>query len=67
MSKKTMIAAAVVVVVAAGAFVGQSYLTPKSAPEAVAPPVVRAQTPSTGDIELFRSMTGHVPVHSASV
>ena len=60
MSKKTIIAAAAVVVVAAGAFVAQSFLTPESAPEVVAPPAVRIEQPSTGDIELFRSMTGTV-------
>ena len=60
MSKKTIIAAAAVVVVAAGAFVAQSFLTPESAPEVVAPPAVRIEQPSTGDIELFRSMTGTI-------
>jgi len=60
MSKKTIFAAAAVIVVAVGAFVGHSYLTPESVPEAVAPPVIRAEQPSTGDIELFRSMTGTI-------
>lgn len=60
MSKKTIFAAAVVVVVAVGAFVGHSYLTPESVPEVVAPPVVRVEQPTAGDIELFRSMTGTI-------
>lgn len=60
MNKKMIIAAAAVAVVAAGAFIGHSYLTPESAPEAVAPPAVRVEKPSAGDIELFRSMTGTV-------
>ncbi|MCI9147780.1 MAG: efflux RND transporter periplasmic adaptor subunit [Hungatella sp.] len=60
MSKKTIIAAAAVVIAAAGAFVGHSYLTPKSEPEAVALPVVRTTQPTAGDIELFRSMTGTI-------
>ena len=60
MSKITKIAAAAVVVVAVGAFVGARFLRPEPAPEAVAPPVVRIQEPVTGDIELFRSMTGTV-------
>lgn len=60
MSKKTIIAAAAVVVVAAGAFVGHSYLTTESIPEAVAPPSVKVEQPDTGDIELFRSMTGTI-------
>ncbi len=60
MSKKTIIAAAAVVVVAVGAFVGRSYMTPESAPEAVAPPMVRISQPAKGDIELFRSMTGTI-------
>ncbi len=60
MSKGAKIAAAVVVVVAAGAFIGARFMVPKSAPEAVAPPVVRVQQPATGDIQLFRSMTGIV-------
>ena len=38
MSKKTIIAATAVVVVAAGAFMGHRYLTPESVPETVAPP-----------------------------
>lgn len=60
MSKGAKIAAAAVVVVAAGAFVGARFLTPESAPEAVAPPVVRTEQPAAADIELFRSMTGTV-------
>lgn len=68
MSKGAKIAAAVVVVVAAGAFVGARFMAPESAPEAVAPPVVRAQEPSLADIELFRSMTGTVePMDSVYV
>ena len=60
MSKKTIIAATAVVVVAAGAFMGHRYLTPESVPEAVAPPYVKVEQPVTGDIELFRSMTGTI-------
>ncbi len=60
MSRGAKIAAAVVVVAAVGAFVGIRFKTPESAPEAVAPPMVRVQQPITGDIELFRSMTGTV-------
>ena len=60
MSKIAKIAAAAVVVAAVGAFVGVRFLTPKGAPEAVAPPVVKAEQPSLGDIRLFRSLTGTV-------
>ena len=60
MSKSAKIAAAAVVVVAVGAFVGYRFWTPEPAPEAVAPPVVRVEQPALGDIELFRSMTGTV-------
>lgn len=60
MSKKTIIAGAAVVVVAAGAFVGSRYLTPESVPEVIEPPVVRVAQPSRGDIELFRGMTGTI-------
>ena len=49
MSKGAKIAAAAVVVVAAGAFVGARFLTPESAPEAVAPPVVRTEQPAAAD------------------
>ena len=60
MSKGAKIAAALVVVVAVGAFVGIRFKAPESVPEAVAPPVVRVRQPETGDIELFRGMTGTV-------
>ncbi len=60
MSKGAKIAAAVVVVVAAGAFIGARFMAPKSEPEAVAPPVVRVQQPAREDIQLFRSMTGTI-------
>ena len=39
---------------------GHRYLTPESVPEAVAPPYVKVEQPVTGDIELFRSMTGTI-------
>ena len=61
MSKSSVIAAAVVLVVAVGAVAGYKYMTPEeTAPEVVAPPVVKVEQPSKGDIELFRSMTGTV-------
>ena len=60
MSKGAKIAAALVVVVAVGAFVGIRFKAPESVPGAVAPPVVRVRQPETGDIELFRGMTGTV-------
>lgn len=61
MSKSSVIAAAVILVVAVGAVAGYKYMTPEeTAPEVVAPPVVKVEQPSKGDIELFRSMTGTV-------
>ncbi len=61
MSKSSVIAAAVILVVAVGTVVGYKYMTPEeTAPEVVAPPVVKVEQPSKGDIELFRSMTGTV-------
>ena len=61
MSKSSVIAVAVVLVVAVGAVAGYKYMTPEeTAPEVVAPPVVKVEQPSKGDIELFRSMTGTV-------
>lgn len=61
MSKSSVIAAAVILVVAVGAVVGYKYMAPEeTAPEVVAPPVVKVEQPSKGDIELFRSMTGTV-------
>lgn len=61
MSKSSVIATAVILVVAVGTVVGYKYMTPEeTAPEVVAPPVVKVEQPSKGDIELFRSMTGTV-------
>lgn len=60
MNKGVKIAIGAVVVVAAGAFAVSSFFKPQEAGEAVAPPVVKAEQPVTGDIELFRSLIGSV-------
>lgn len=60
MKKGVKIAIGAVVIVAVGAFAVSSLLKPKEGGEVVAPPVVRAEQPATGDIELFRSLIGSV-------
>lgn len=60
MKKSIKIAIGAVVIVAAGAFAVSSFLPSKEEREVVAPPVVKAEQPVSGDIELFRSLIGSV-------
>lgn len=60
MKKSIKIAIGAVVIVAAGAFAVSSFLPSKEEREMVAPPVVKAEQPVSGDIELFRSLIGSV-------
>lgn len=60
MKKQVGIAIGAVVVVAAGAFAVSSFMPKETENETVAPPAVRVENPSSGSIELFRSLIGTV-------
>ncbi len=60
MKKGVIIAIGAVIVVAAGAFAVSYFKPSQEVTETVAPPIVKAEEPKTGDIELFRSLTGTI-------